>query len=316
MSVGDRALTNVEKTVGSVLEHVPESLRPPEWFCKWAFIIPAFLFYVPFLVFPAVAVFALSLFKWDGLGSLTFVGFENYARALGSSVVHISLWHNFVVAGLSILLQVVFGLVVALAIRAGHKKLRAFYQGALLVPMTLMAVGVSLVWAYIYNPAYGVLNSLLTSLGWEQPPLWLGDPSIALVSIVVVATWQWTGFRVVLWLAGLDSIDKRYYEAAKMDGAGRLATFRYITLPQLRPVALFIMVYTIIGSFRSFAYFWVMTRGGPGHATEVMVTWIYKTAFFQSNFGGAAAISVLLFVVTLLLSVLNFTFGEEGGIGR
>lgn len=307
MSTASRLLKGANDRAASVSERLPDSIT------QWLFIIPAFVFYIPFLALPAIFIFVLSFFEWDGVGSLTFVGLANFTSALSNPVMYTALWNNFEVAILSVILQVILGLGIALAIRAAHTKLREFYQGALLLPMTLMSVGVSLVWAYMYNPAYGIINSALNALGVERTPLWLGDPQWALLAIVLVATWQWMGFRIVLWLTGLENIDKRYYEAATIDGANRLQTFWYVTLPQLKPVAVFIMVYTIVGSFRSFAYFWVLTRGGPGHATEVMVTWIYKNAFFQSNYGDAAALSVILFLVTLVLSLISFVWGEQGG---
>ena len=281
----------------------------------WLFLIPALLVYLPFLVIPALSIFALSGFQWSGLGDVRFIGTENFAAAANDDVMFTALVNNFEVGVWSVLLQAGLGLLLALAINRYSDRLRQFFQVTFLLPMTLMAVAVSLVWSYMYNPSYGVLSSILEAVGSGWDPLWLGDPSIALLAIVFVATWQWTGFRVILWLAGLDSIDESLLEAAKIDGAGPVQRFRYITLPLLKPVAIFILIYTVIGSFNSFAYFWVMTQGGPGHATEVMVTWIYKNAFLQSNFGMAAAISVVLFVIVLALSLINLRLGdrEAGG---
>jgi raffinose/stachyose/melibiose transport system permease protein len=294
-------VSSAVRTVRTVVEDRP----------YWLFLLPAFLIYLPFLVLPALGIFGLSTFKWSGLGDMTFVGGENFSTAVGDEVVFTALVNNFEVGVWSIVLQAGVGLLLALAINRYSDRLRQLFQVTFLLPMTLMAVAVSLVWSYMYNPSYGVLSSILDAVGSGWDPLWLGDPSIALFAIVVVATWQWTGFRVILWLAGLDSIDESLLEAARMDGAGPLQRFRYVTLPLLKPVAIFILVYTIIGSFNSFAYFWVMTQGGPGHATEVMVTWIYKNAFQQSNFGMAAAISVILFVIVLSLSLLNLRLGDR-----
>lgn len=299
---------SVSSTLGTAKEFVEE--HP-----QWLFLLPALLIYLPFLVLPALGIFGLSVFQWSGLGDMSFTGATNFISALGNSIVFTSLWHNVEIAFWSLLLQAGIGLVLALAIYRLSDRLRQFFQVVYLLPMTLMAVAVSMVWGYIYNPSYGVLNTAIQEIGLDWNPLWLGSKSLALYAIIIVATWQWTGFRVVLWLAGLDSIDESLLEAARIDGAGPLQRFRYITLPLLKPVAIFISIYTIIGSFNSFVYVWVMTRGGPGHASEVMVTWIYKNAFLQSNFGRAAAISVLLFVIVLVLSLLNMRLGdrEAGG---
>ncbi|WP_283402400.1 sugar ABC transporter permease [Halorubrum sp. DM2] len=281
----------------------------------WLFLLPALLLYVPFLALPALAIFGLSGFQWSGLGDMSFVGAENFVQAVGDDVVWNALINNFEVGIWSIVLQAGLGLLLALAINRYSDRLRQFFQVTFLLPMTLMSVAVSLIWSYIYNPSYGVLSSLLEAIGSSWNPQWLGDPGIALLAIIFVATWQWTGFRTILWLAGLDSIDESVLEAARIDGAGPFQRFVYIILPLLKPVAIFILIYTIVGSMNSFVYFWVMTQGGPGHATEVMVTWIYKNAFLQSNFGQAAAISVILFVVVLVLSLLNLRLGdrEAGG---
>ena len=311
MSTQDSA-TRIRARASSVWGSVRAFSRErPHWF----FLLPALLIYVPFLVVPALGIFGLSGFRWSGLGDMTFSGVANFARALSDDIVYTSLWHNVEIAFWSLVLQAGIGLVLALAIHRYSGRLRQFFQTIYLLPMTLMAVAVAMVWGYIYNSSYGVLNTLLFELGLDWNPLWLGSKSIVLYAIIIVATWQWTGFRVILWLAGLDSIDESLLEAAKMDGAGPWQQFRYIILPLLKPVAIFISIYTIIGSFNSFAYVWVMTRGGPGHASEVMVTWIYKNAFLQSNFGRAAAISVILFVIVLVLSLVNLRLGdrEAGG---
>lgn len=310
---------STQKAWSDVWGSVSSALEPARDFFEerphWLFLLPALLIYLPFLVIPALGIFALSGFQWSGLGDMTFTGMANFVRALGDSITYTSLWHNVEIAFWSLLLQAGIGLALALAIYRLSDRLRQFFQVVYLLPMTLMAVAVSMIWGYMYNPSYGVLNTVIQEIGLDWNPLWLGSKSLALYAIIIVATWQWTGFRVVLWLAGLDSIDESLLEAARIDGAGPLQRFRYITLPLLKPVAIFISIYTIIGSFNSFVYVWVMTRGGPGHASEVMVTWIYKNAFLQSNFGRAAAISVLLFVIVLVLSLLNMRLGdrEAGG---
>jgi raffinose/stachyose/melibiose transport system permease protein len=281
----------------------------------WIFLLPALLIYLPFLVIPALGIFGLSAFQWSGLGDMSFNGAADFVRALTSDIVHVSLWHNIEIAFWSLVVQAGLGLLLALVIYRFSDRWRQFFQVTYLLPMTLMSVAVSMVWGYMYNPSYGVINTVIGAIGMDWNPLWLGSKSLALYAIIIVATWQWTGFRVILWLAGLDSIDESLLEAARIDGAGPIQRFWYITLPLLKPVAIFISIYTIIGSFNTFVYVWVMTRGGPGNASEVMVSWIYKNAFLQSNFGRAAAISVILFVIVLGLSLVNLRLGdrEAGG---
>lgn len=303
---------SIHNAISSLRDSYEELNRNyPQWF----FLLPALLIYIPFLVVPAIGLFGLSPFQWSGLGDLKFVGLDNFANAIGNEVTYTALINNFEVGLWSIILQAGIGLLVALGINRLSDRLRQFFQVSFLLPMVVMSVGVSLVWAYMYNPAYGVINTILEFLGSNWNPLWLGDPKIALFAVIIVASWQWMGFRIILWLAGLDSIDESLIEAAKIDGASSIQRFRYIILPLLKPVALFVLIYTIVGSMNSFVYFWVMTQGGPGHATEVLVTWVYKTAFLQSNFGSAAAISVLLFIIVLVLSLLNLQLGDRSSGG-
>lgn len=308
-------VTSLERLQSVVSSTIETARARMEDHIHWVFLIPAFLIYIPFMVVPALGLFGLSGFQWSGIGSMTFIGSENFASAVDDSVVYTALSNNVQVGIWSIVLQAGLGLLLALAINRFSSRIRQFFQVAFLVPMALMSVAVSLIWAYMYNPSYGVITTFLNALGSDWTPQFLGDPSIALFAVIIVACWQWTGFRVILWLAGLDSIDSSLIEAARIDGAGPLQRFRYVILPLLKPVAVFILLYTVIGSFNSFAYFWVMTQGGPGHATEVMVTWIYKISFLQSNFGQAAAVSVILFVIVLVLSLLNLRIGdrESGG---
>ena len=283
----------------------------------WWFTLPALLFYIPFFVAPTVALFVLSLFKWSGTGAVTFVGVENFVQSFNDPVMYTSLWHNVQVA---ILYEVfIFGgsLLLALAIRHSYDSLRQFFQVAFLLPIALMQVAVAFIWSFIYNPAYGVLNKLLADLPFvDWQPLWLGNEDLVLYAIVFVGVWQWVGFNAAIWIAGMENIDERLIEAARMDGASRLQTFGYVTMPLLKPVALFIFILALIGAFKTFGYFYVMTGGGPGHASEVMVTWIYDVAFKRLEMGRASALSVILFVITGTVSYVNFKLGERlGGAG-
>jgi len=298
----------------------------PSWFRErfrrarqathWWFVVPALLFYIPFFILPAVALFALSFFKWSGFSGIEFIGLANYVQALTDPVTYTALWHNVQVAVFYEVFIFGGGLVLALAIRASFDRLRQFFQVTVLLPIAMMSVAVSFIWSYLYNPSYGALNILLEEIPFiNAQPIWLGDPNLVLYAIIFVGIWQWVGFNAAIWLAGLGNIDQRLYEAARIDGANRLQVFRHITMPLLRPIALFIFILALIGAFKTFGYFYIMTRGGPGHASEVMVTWIYKVAFKRLSMGRAAALSVILFAVTGIVSYINFRLGQRGAGG-
>lgn len=277
----------------------------------WFFVLPALFFYIPFLILPAVSIFLLSFVRWEGLGSMEFVGVSNYVQVFQNGVFWQALSNNVVMLGLHLLMMGGGGLVIAYAIHNSHSRLRPVFQVGVLLPMAIMSVGVGFIWSYMYHPRYGVVNTVLS---WVQvgPINWLGNPDLALYAIIFTAAWQWTGYTVVIWQAGIDSIDDSYYEAARLDGAGRFDMFRYISLPLLKPIAVFIAVFLTIGAFKAYALFWIMTMGGPNHASEVMVTWIYKVAFELSNFGMASAISAVLFVITLVASLVGLKAGGTG----
>jgi ABC-type sugar transport system permease subunit len=279
----------------------------------WFYLLPLFLFYVPFLLFPAVAVFYVSLHQGGSLGSMSFVGIENYVFLLSNDLLYRVIKNTFVYTGGNYILTVGGGLALALGIRASYSRIQRLLQTAFLLPFAIMPVGVGLIWMFMYSPSDGVLNVILSSLGLGIQPLWLGDASIALFSIVLVGSWQSVGFYALIWLVGLENIDQTMYEAAKIDGVGKWDTFRYITLPQLKPIWLFLSVVSILGSLRIFDFVWVMTQGGPAQATEVFVTWMYKFGFVSRSLGVAAAIGVILFFVIAVLGILSNKLGSRVG---
>lgn len=283
--------------VGTLLERGARVTFPWHWF------LPLSLFYIPFLVVPIVIVFAFSLFSWTSINDLTFVGFAHYRAILTDGYFYHTMGNTITYTVGNVVLTVGGGLVLALVIEGTYSRVRSFFQTVYLLPYAIMPVGVGLIWALMYHPRVGALNTLLADFGIGWQPTWLGS-ELALYSIILAGSWQSVGFYTVIWLVGLASIDQRYYEAAKIDGAGAIARFRYVTLPLLKPIGVFLLLISIITSLRIFGLVWIMTRGGPGGASEVMVTWMYQVAFVQNNFGFAAAIGVLLFLFTLLVTVL------------
>lgn len=276
-------------------------------------LVPMGSIYVPFMVVPIAVVFVLSLFSWTNTGDIAFVGLDNYVRLFEGDLLYRVLGNTVTYTVINTVFTVGGGLLLALAIRGTYDRLRSLFQTAFLLPYAIMSVGVGMIWGLMYHPRRGVLNSLLVEVGVESPPLWLGESSLALPSIAVAGIWWSIGFYTVIWLVGLANVDERLYEAAKIDGADRYQMFRYITLPQLKPIGLFLLIISIITSLRIFGLVWVMTRGGPNRASEVMVTWMYKVAFVENNLGLASAIGVLLFLITMGVSVLNIKYVGLGG---
>jgi len=274
---------------------------------QWFFLFPASAFYFPFLVLPAVFLLVISFFQWDIIGDMTFVGLDNYQAMLSESRMHQALFNNILFV-IHHLLEMAVALLLALGVKHAHPRVRSFAQTAILLPVSALVVGIAILWRFMYNPNFGVVNKLIQSVGIGWNPIWLGNPLTALPGLMIASSWQFIGFSMIIWLVGLMEIDQSLYDAARIDGAGNVAMFYHITLPQLKPAATFLLIFNLIRAFRRFPLVWVMTQGGPSGATEVMVTYMYKVAFLWSNFGQAAALSVILFVITLAVSVIGLKY--------
>ncbi len=271
---------------------------------KWLWLVPIGLIYTPFMLVPIAILFGMSLFR-DVRSDPTFVGFDNYTRLLTDGTFYDVLQNTFVYTIGNTVLTVGGGLLLALALKGAYRWVRAVFQIVFLLPYAIMSVGVAIIWTLMYNPRRGALPSLFERLGMDVQIQFLGDPTYVMPSIIAAGVWWTIGFYTIIWLVGLTSIDERYYEAARTDGANRLQMFRYITLPLLKPIGLFLLIISVITSLRIFGLVWVMTRGGPAGASDVIVTWMYRIAFVNNNLGLAAALGVVLFVITLAISLIN-----------
>lgn len=192
----------------------------------------------------------------------------------------------------------------AALLHRGITRLRNFYRFALFAPMVMSVVAVGLLWILIYDPIMGLASLLVQAFG-GQAQGWLSNPKTAIWAIIAAANWQYTGFSMVIILAGMESIPKELFEAAVIDGAGEVASFFRITLPMVRHVISVAVLITVIGSFKVFDYVWVMTRGGPANASEVMTTYMYLLAFTTDRMGLGSAVASSIFVFTLVITALR-----------
>jgi raffinose/stachyose/melibiose transport system permease protein len=269
----------------------------------YLFILPALVLYLAFVGLPILQVAAFSFFSWDNGVVQSFVGFTNYARLSGDHVFWAALAHNALWVILTLAFPLLAGLTLA-AILADRGSRTVRWLGAIyFIPRTIPLVVAGIIWGWIYNPIFGLLNYLLMAVGLgELSGAWLAEESTALMSLNIVGAWTFFGFCVVIYLAAIQSIDPSLYEAASLDGAGWWRKFRSITVPLLRSTTLFLGLYAAIEAMRFFDLIWVTTSGGPGYATEVLTTHIYKTFFLIGDFGYAATLSVVLLAIVLSLS--------------
>jgi raffinose/stachyose/melibiose transport system permease protein len=269
-----------------------------------AFLAPAFLLYVIFVLYPIIQAVYYSLYSWKGLGPLQdFVGLENYRRALTDSVFQLAIRHNLIIVVLSLVLQLPFALGVALLIR-GNVPGRTLFRTIFFLPYILSEVITAIVWVFIYRPETGLLNVLFGAIvpGFE-PRGFLGDPETVLFAVFVVISWKYFGFHMILYLAGLQNIPRELEDAARVDGASPARVLRDVTLPLLGPTIRVTGFFAIIGSLHLFDLIWVMTKGGPTNGSNTMATYMYTYGFQRFQLGYGAAVTLIIFVICFGVSL-------------
>ena len=265
------------------------------------FCLPAAALVIVVIGIPSISSLAMSLFEWDGLSKPAFVGLRNFSDILfRDKEFRIGLVNNLKWTVIFMIVPILLGFVIAFAL-ASIKRMRLVYMTIFFIPVVLSRVVVARLWGWVFNPFFGI-NTLFERLGWTTLcQSWLGNPHLALYSLAFVDNWTWWGFVMVIFLAAIQQIDPAYYEAAVIDGAGTAQKFRYITIPLIRPTLNFILLLTAVWSLFAFDFSYIMTQGGPGHATEMMSTWIYKQGILNFRVGYASAMSVLLLAFSLLV---------------
>jgi multiple sugar transport system permease protein len=284
-------------------------LRPSPAF--W-FVAPALALIFVFFVVPVVVALLLSFTDFDiyaiaDLDNLRVIGAANYSRLLESPLFWTALRNTlyFVLAGGPLSIAVSLG--AAMLINARALRLKGVFRTVLFLPVVTTLVAVAVVWRYLYHPRQGLLNYGLILVG-ISPIDWLGDPHWAMPAIILMAVWKNFGFNMIIFLAGLQSIPERLYEAARLDGAGDWQQFRHVTLPMLSPTLLFVTVITMVGYFQLFAEPYVMTRGGPANSTLSIVLLMYEQGFRWWNMGYAAAVAFVLFSVILAVTLVELRY--------
>jgi raffinose/stachyose/melibiose transport system permease protein len=277
----------------------------------YGLVSPALLLYGTFLLWPIIQTVYLSLTDWNGLtASPTWTGLENYRRLIGDERFGAALVNNLWWVVGSWFAQGL-GLVLAALLSASWIRGRTLFRTLFFVPATLSLVVVGIVWDRVYNPNSGLLNVALNSSGLDAASRgWLADPATAMPAVIATANWTYYGFAMVIFLAGLQSIDSQLYEAAALDGAGAWRQFRHITLPGLQNEITLLVILSFINTLRTFDLVYVMTNGGPGHETEVVAYYIYSLAFVTRQVGYGAAVATTLTVIILIVTAI-FLWARE-----
>ncbi len=275
----------------------------------WCFVTPALLVIGVFFFLPVVAALALSLTDFDiyalaDLRNLRVVGLRNYLQLLQTPLFWQAFANTlyFVIVGVP--LSITASLGAALLLHSRLARFPAFFRTALFAPVVTTLVAVAVIWRYLFNPRYGLLNYALGGLGLS-PIDWLGDPRWAMPAIIVFAIWKNFGYNMIIFLAGLQSIPEPLYEAARIDGASTWRQFRHVTLPMLAPIVSLVNVLTIAGYFQLFAEPYVMTQGGPLQSTVSVLYFMYEEGFKWWNLGSASAVAFVLFLVIFGVTVVQ-----------
>jgi len=297
----------------------------------YAYISPFFILFGIFLLFPTVYTFYLSFFDYVGVSSdimlqitagplqltipeiakLNWVGLSHYERLIfRDSLFHTSLFNTSFIFFVQVPLMVILGLATAIVLDSKFIRAKGLFRTLIALPVATGLVAYSTIFLLLFNDQVGLVNYVLTQIGLS-PVEWLGSAWGARMTLVIAVTWRWLGYNMIILLAGLQTVPQQLYEAAEIDGASRWQQFRHVTLPQIRPVLLFVVVSSTIGTFQIFSEPYVITGGGPSNATITIVQYIYNQAFLQLNLGYASAVSVILVVIVSIMSIIQINIGGE-----
>ncbi|WP_442780509.1 carbohydrate ABC transporter permease [Bacillus sp. Au-Bac7] len=274
----------------------------------YAFLAPQLIGLILFSLIPVIFTLTLSFMKWDGFGAKEFIGLANYIdqfqdadfwKALGNTV-----YYTILVIPVSIALSL------AVAIALNKIKGKNFYRLFYFMPVVTSSVSIGVIWMWILNGDFGILNQILVNFGIKGP-MWLTDTNWVMPSIAILSIWWGLGHNMVIFLAGLQGISKSYYEAAEIDGATKWQKLRHITLPLLSPTTFFIAIMAIISSFQVFDQAYVMTSGGPAKSSYTFVYHIYEAAFVDFKMGISSAAAMVLFVIILAFTLIQFKMSKR-----
>ncbi|AWD89036.1 sugar ABC transporter permease [Bacillus sp. EKM601B] len=283
-------------------------------FIPYLFLAPALIFLL-FVYIPIIENVFFSLFEWSSFQpEKTFIGLKNYIDLFHDPVFFTALRNNVLYAVISLICQVGGGLILAAMLEDRLvRKWSPFFRTVFFLPVVISMTVIALLFDFIYNPEIGLLNQLLEAVGLDElTRAWLGDENTAMLSVIFVSQWQSVGYIAMLYIVSIQSIPAELYESAQLDGAGKIQQFFHITVPQTKEMSFVAVVMTLTGAFTVFNEPYILTGGGPGNASEVLSTFLYKSAFTKDMMGYASAIATVVLLLTLALSLIQMKFFKTG----
>ena len=290
------------------------NLKQREALTGWLFVSPALIGFGIFTFGAILYSLYLSFTDYNLLGSPEWLGLENYIRAFTNDQYFYQYFGNtFYFALVLVPVVLVISLFLAILINKKVGKIAKAYRVALFLPSITSTVAVSMVWLWILNPDMGIMNNFLTAIGFHNPPMWLSDPEWSKPALIIMRVWQMSGYYMLLFLAGLQTIPETLYEAAEVDGASSWQKFRRITVPMLSNTTFVVVILLVIESFNMFESIFVMTEGGPLGSTSTIMYYIYEQGFMSYNMGYASALAWIFFALILVFTLIQFRFRREQG---
>ncbi|MEC2215262.1 sugar ABC transporter permease [Bacillus velezensis] len=283
-------------------------------FIPYLFLAPALVFLL-FVYIPIIENVFFSLFEWSSFQpEKTFIGLKNYIDLFHDPVFFTALRNNVLYAVISLICQVGGGLILAAVLEDRLvRKWSPFFRTVFFLPVVISMTVIALLFDFIYNPEIGLLNQLLEAVGLDElTRAWLGDENTAMLSVIFVSQWQSVGYIAMLYIVSIQSIPAELYESAQLDGAGKIQQFFHITVPQTKEMSFVAVVMTLTGAFTVFNEPYILTGGGPGNASEVLSTFLYKSAFTKDMMGYASAIATVVLLLTLAVSLIQMKFFKTG----
>jgi multiple sugar transport system permease protein len=274
----------------------------------YMFLLPSLIGFLIFKLYPILFSLFLAFCEWDlisGFSNIKFIGFDNFKNMVNDDYFISSIRNTFVYVLSVVPIEIVLAMIIAVILEK-MVYFKGFFRLVYFMPYISNIVAVSVVWMALYHPSQGPINQLLMAIGIKNPPLWLASSKWAMLALIIMSVWLGIGYCIVIYMAGLQGIPDEIYEAAKIDGANAIERFRYITLPYLSPTTFFLLIVRLIATFQVFGPINIMTEGGPGRATTVLVYHIYRTAFRFYQVGYASAVAFVLFLIILALTLVQW----------
>lgn len=306
------AISLETKAAGTKRSKFRETLHEmrKQW-TAYLFLSPWFILFLIFTLFSVSFSFYLSFHDWNILEpAKPFVGFDNYIDLFQDKKFYQALWNTVLFTGFGVPLGMISGLLVALLLNT-KVKMQGLFRTLYYIPVITPLVVSAVIWKWVYQGDYGLLNYYLLQTGLiKEKLLWLADPDLAMPALIIMGVWMGTGGTMIMYLAGLQGIPEELYDASKVDGASGIQQLWHITIPLLAPTTFYLLITSVIGSFQSFAHIYIMTSGGPLRRTTVIGYYLYERGFRFFDMGYASAIAYVLFAMIFIFTLLQFKFGK------